>query len=107
MITIDGTHRDLVMAGDHGQATGYTPEVKRKVEFLASYPPDDIAFGQLWEPMREETNGWLARVHSGLETPHTTAADGHRNLMLTMSMVLSTKRGEALRLSVDIADFEA
>ena len=107
VITIDDTHRDLVMAGDHGQAAGYTPEVKRKVEFLGSYPPGDIAFGQLWGPMREETNAWLARVHTGLETPHATAADGHRNLMMTMSMDLSAKRGEALRLPIDLADFEA
>ena len=106
-ITIDDTHRDLVMAGDHGQAAGYTPEMKRKVEFLASYPPGDIAFGQLWGPMREETAAWFARVHSGLETPHATAADGHRNLIMTMAMDLSAKRGVALRLPLDLDEFDA
>ena len=106
-ITIDDTHRDLVMAGDHGQAAGYTPEVKRKVEFLASYPPGDMAFGQLWGPMREETNAWFGRVLAGMETPHATAADGHRNLILTMSMDLSARRGEALRLPVDPDELEA
>ncbi len=107
VITIDDTHRDLVMAGEHGQAAGYTPEAKRKVEFLASYPPGDIAFGQLWGPMREETNAWLGRIHTALETPHATAAEGHRNLMMTMSMDLSAKRGEALRLPVDPEELDA
>ncbi len=41
------------------------------------------------------------RVQTGLKTPHATAADGHRILMLTKAMDLSAKRGEAVRLPVD------
>jgi hypothetical protein len=37
----------------------------------------------------------------GLKTPHATAADGHRNLILTMAMDLSAKRGEVIKLPVD------
>ena len=81
--------------------------MKRKVEFLASYPPGDMAFGQLWGPMREETMAWFGRVLMGIETPHATAADGHRNLILTMSMDLSARRGEALSLPVDLSELEA
>ena len=42
--------------------------------------------GQLWGPMREETNCWFGRIHTGLKTPHASAAEGHRNLLLTMAM---------------------
>lgn len=101
VLTIDDTHRDMVLASEHEQPAGYTPEETRNVDFLTSYPPGDIAFDQLWGPMREETNAWYGRIHTGLKTPHATAADGHRNLMMTMSMDLSAKRGVALKLPVE------
>ena len=102
VLTIDDTHRDLVLASEKGQPAGYTPDVKRNVDFLTSYPPGDIVFGQLWGPMREETNAWFARVHTGLDTPHATAADGHRNLLLTMAMDLSAKRRKPVALPADL-----
>ncbi|MFC1665442.1 hypothetical protein ACFL17_07420, partial [Pseudomonadota bacterium] len=69
-----------------------------------SYPPGDVSDGQLWGPMREETNTWFSRVHMGMKTPHATAEDGHRNLVLTMAMDLSAARGERVELPVDLAD---
>jgi predicted dehydrogenase len=110
VITIDDTHRDLVLASELPQWSGYKPEgfepeVERHVEFLTSYPPGDIAFGQLWGPMREETNAWFARLHVGLETPHATAEEGHCNLILTMAMDLSAARGKPLKLPLDIEEF--
>ena len=110
VITIDDTHRDLVLASELPQWSGYKPEgyqpdFERHVEFLTSYPPGDIAFGQLWGPMREESNAWLARIHMGLETPHATAEEGHRNLLLTMAMDLSAARGQALKLPIDLDEF--
>ena len=50
--------------------------------------------------MREETNSWFSRIYSGLRTPHATAADGHRNLVLTMAMDLSAKRGLEVKLPI-------
>ena len=71
---------------------------------MTSYPPGDMYGGQLWGPMREETNAWFGRIHTGLETPHATAADGHRNLLLTMAMDLSAARGEVVSLPVDLEE---
>lgn len=111
VIDIEDTHRDVVMASELKQGAGYNPDgydpgFDRHVEFLTSYPPGDIYNGQLWGPMREETNSWFSRIHSGLETPHATAQDGHRNLMLTMAMDLSARRGEVVPLPVNPSDFE-
>jgi len=110
VIDIEDTHRDLVMATEVPQPGGYMPEgfkpdFERHVEFMTSYPPGDLSRGQLWGPMREETNAWFNRVCMGVETPHATAADGHRNLILTMSMDLSAARGERLDLPVVMDDF--
>jgi myo-inositol 2-dehydrogenase/D-chiro-inositol 1-dehydrogenase len=110
VIDVEDTHRDLVLASEIPQGAGYKPEgfepeYPRHVDFLTSYPPGDKHLGQLWGPMREETNSWFARVCSGLDTPHATAADGHRNLVLTMAMDLSAARGEVLRLPVELDEF--
>jgi hypothetical protein len=50
--------------------------------------------------MREETNSWYQRVYSGQKTPHATAQDGHRNLLLTMAMDLSARTGKSVDLPV-------
>jgi myo-inositol 2-dehydrogenase/D-chiro-inositol 1-dehydrogenase len=110
VITIDDTHRDLVLASEKPQWAGYRPEgfkpeIERHVEFLTSYPPGDIAFGQIWGPIREETNSWFSRIYMGANTPHATARDGHRNLVLTMAMGLSAERGVPLKLPIDEAEF--
>jgi myo-inositol 2-dehydrogenase / D-chiro-inositol 1-dehydrogenase len=111
VIDVEDTHRDLVLASEQPQGAGYSPDgfrpgFDRHVDFLTSYPPGDIYDGQLWGPMREETNAWFARVHTGLSTPHATAAEGHRNLLLTMAMDLSARRSAPVKLPIDPAAFK-
>jgi predicted dehydrogenase len=105
VLTIDDTHRDLVLATDPPHTT-QRPAERKHVSFLTSYPPGDIALGQLWGPMREETLTWLARLYTGARTPHTTAAEGHSNLMLTMAMDLSAARGEPVKLPITVEEAE-
>ena len=71
------------------------------MDFLTSFPPGDIHDGELWGPMREETNSWFQRIYNGKKTPHATAAEGHRNLVLTMAMDLSAKRGQEVELPIE------
>ena len=66
VLTIDDTHRDIVLAVNHAQGEGYAPDQTRRVDFLTSYPVGDIALGELRGPMREETYSWLTRVSLGL-----------------------------------------
>src|SRR5438270_348808 len=55
VLTIDDTHRDIVLAVSQPQMTGYAPDKQRLVDFMGSYPPGHMALGQLRGPMREET----------------------------------------------------
>ena len=73
VLTIDDTHRDIVLATTISQSEGYAPDANRRVDFLGSYPPGDIALGELRGPMREETEQWLNRVAMELPTQHATA----------------------------------
>jgi myo-inositol 2-dehydrogenase/D-chiro-inositol 1-dehydrogenase len=100
VLTIDDTHRDIVLATERKQSEGYAPDSTRKVDFLGSYPPGDMALGELRGPMREETEQWLNRVSLGLTTQHATAAEAHNRLMLTKAFDLSARRKKPVQLPI-------
>jgi predicted dehydrogenase len=92
VLTVDDTHRDVVLAVSAPQMEGYLPHESRLVDFLGSYPPGDVAFGQLWGPMRDETIAWLDRVSMGVATPHATAREAHHRLMVSKAFDLSARK---------------
>src|SRR3954470_1050403 len=101
VLTIDDTHRDIVLAVSKPQSEGYNPDATRLVDFLGSYPPGDMALGELRGPMREETEQWLNRVAMGLPTAAATVEEAHKNLMLTKALDLSAKRKQPVKLPLD------
>jgi predicted dehydrogenase len=101
ILTVDDTHRDVVLAVNKPLAEGYNPDESRLVDFLGSYLPGDVALGELRGPMREETNTWLNRLSMGHTTPHATAADGHQRLMVTKAFDLSAATGETVALPLN------
>ena len=105
VIDIEDTHRDVIVASEHPQPAGYNSRgfeapAARHIDFVGSYPPGDLSDGVLWGPMREETMTWFNRLTTGARTPHATAAEGHRNLLLTMAMDLSAARGTPIQLPI-------
>jgi predicted dehydrogenase len=104
VLTIDDTHRDIVLATTAAQGEGYSPDASRRVDFLGSYPPGDIALGELRGPMREETEQWLNRLAMHLPTQHATAAEAHHRLMLTKAFDLSARLKRAIALPIRASD---
>jgi myo-inositol 2-dehydrogenase / D-chiro-inositol 1-dehydrogenase len=100
VLTIDDTHRDIVLATTKSQSEGYAPDEARRVDFLGSYPPGDIALGELRGPMREETEQWLNRLALGLPTQHATAAEAHNRLMLTKAFDVSARTKREVKLPI-------
>jgi predicted dehydrogenase len=107
VLTIDDTHRDIVLAVNKAQGEGYAPHESRRVDFLTSYPVGDIALGELRGPMREETNSWLTRLSLGVTTQHATAAEGHNRLMLTKAIDLSARTRRPVKLPIKPGDERA
>ncbi len=106
VLTIDDTHRDMVLATNLVQGEGYAPDKRRHVDFLTSYPVGDMALGELRGPMREETNSWLNRVALGVTTQHATAREGHNRLMLTKAIDLSARLKRPVKLPITPADIK-
>jgi predicted dehydrogenase len=100
VLTIDDTHRDIVLATTRSQSEGYAPDSARRVDFLGSYPPGDIALGELRGPMRDETEQWLNRISMKLPTQHATAAEAHNRLMLTKAFDRSARLKKAIPLPI-------
>jgi myo-inositol 2-dehydrogenase / D-chiro-inositol 1-dehydrogenase len=98
VLTIDDTHRDIVLAVSAPQSEGYAPDKTRLVDFMGSYPPGDMALGELRGPMRDETESWLNRVALGVPTQHATAKEAHNRLMLTKALDLSARRQRPVSL---------
>ncbi|MGZ5660726.1 MAG: Gfo/Idh/MocA family protein [Usitatibacter sp.] len=104
VLTIDDTHRDIVLATNISQGEGYAPDAGRRVDFLGSYPPGDMALGELRGPMREETEQWLNRLAMSLATQHATAEEAHDRLMLTKAFDLSARLKRAVPLPITVGD---
>jgi predicted dehydrogenase len=104
VLTIDDTHRDIVLATNVVQAEGYAPDSRRHVDFLTSYPVGDMALGELRGPMPEETTAWLNRVALGVPTQHATAREGHNRLMLTKAIDLSARLKHSVTLPITPED---
>jgi predicted dehydrogenase len=100
VITVDDTHRDIVLATTRSQGEGYAPDAQRRVDFLGSYPPGDIVLGELRGPMREETEQWLNRLTLNLPTQHATAAEAHNRLMLTKAFDKSARLKKPIPLPI-------
>jgi len=100
VLTIDDTHRDIVLATSKASGEGYAPDSVRRVDFMGSYPPGDMALGELRGPMREETEQWLNRVSTGLTTQHATAAEAHDRLMLTKAFDKSARLRKPIPLPI-------
>jgi len=101
VLTIDDTHRDIVLATTNESGEGYAPDKVRRVDFLGSYPPGDMALGELRGPMREETEQWLNRISMNLSTQHATAAEAHNRLMLTKAFDKSARLKRPIPLPID------
>jgi predicted dehydrogenase len=104
VLTIDDTHRDIVLATNLVQGEGYAPDKRRYVDFLTSYPVGDMALGQLRGPMPEETTAWLTRVSTGVPNQQATAREGHDRLMLTKAIDLSARRKCPVKLPITAED---
>jgi myo-inositol 2-dehydrogenase/D-chiro-inositol 1-dehydrogenase len=101
VLTIDDTHRDIVLAVSKPQQEGYAPDETRLVDFMGS---GDMALGELRGPMRDETESWLNRLALGIPTQAATAAEAHNRLMLTKALDPSARLRQPVPLPLEPQD---
>ena len=100
VLTIDDTHRDIVLAVSK-------PQRKATIRTRAGWSISWAAIRRAtWRSAncagRWRRKPFVALACSlGLPTPAATAAEAHRNLMLTKALDLSAKRKQPVKLPLD------
>ena len=102
VLTIDDTHRDIVLAVSAPQAEGYAArqEAASSISW-AAIRPATWRSASCAVPCARRPNRWLNRVALGVPTQHATAAEAHNRLMLTKALDLSAGAKRPVRLPLD------
>ena len=77
VLTIDDTHRDMVLAVSEPQNEGYAPDQRGWWISWAAIRPATWRSASCAGRCAEETDSWLNRVALGLPTQAATAAEAH------------------------------
>ena len=101
VLTIDDTHRDIVLAVSSRSRRDTIPMPAGWSISWAAIRPATWRSANCAGPMAEETDSWLNRVALGLPTAAATVEEAHRNLMLTKALDLSAKRKQPVKLPLD------
>ena len=104
VLTIDDTHRDIVLAVSKPQAEGYAPDASAARRLHRQLSARRHGARRIARPDGEETMRWLNRVSLGLPTAAATVEEAHRNLMLTKALDLSAKLKGPVKLPIDTED---
>src|SRR2546430_12955183 len=91
VLTIDDTHRDMVLAVSRPQEEGYAPDSSRLVAFMGSYPPGDMALGKLLGPMRSETAPCPNPVPRAGPTQAPPPPGAHNRVLLPKPLALPAR----------------
>ncbi len=118
VIDIDDMHREVILASDYNQPSGYkrkqvdaqldlkSNRQNRNVDFVTSIPFGQRSQGEMWGPIRDETFSWFHRLLTGANTPHTTAKEGHENLAICMAIDFAAKTGGVLEIPKNLNDLQ-
>ena len=101
VLTIDDTHRDMVLAVSKPQAEGYEPDATPAGRFPRQLSARRHGARRIARADGGRDRSWLNRVALGLPTPAATVEEAHNNLMLTKALDLSAKRKQPVKLPLD------
>ena len=98
VLTIDDTHRDMVLAVRAPQEEGYAPDKAGWSISWAAIRPATWRWANCAGRCARKPMSWLNRMALGLPTQAATAAEAHNRLMLTKALDLSARRKQAVKL---------
>ena len=104
VLTIDDTHRDIVLAVSKPQSEGYAPDETPARRFHGELSAGRHGARRVAraDGGRDACRGSTAS-RSACRHQHATAQEAHKRLMLTKALDLSAKRKQAVKLPLDPA----
>src|SRR5260370_1129993 len=95
---IDDDHLDHLLFSQKAVPHAYVPDHSVEMAFLGSNTAGDLAAGDFWGPLGNETRAWLDHLATGAPTVHTTPEQGRINLETTIAIERAAASGKTVRL---------
>lgn len=99
VLMIDDDHTDQLMYTEHGIPHVYLPDAVVNMVFLGSSTPGDLALGDFWGPLAQETRAWLDHLSTGRPCALATPEVAKRTLEVTLAIQESAASGKPVRLA--------
>ncbi len=97
-ITIDDSHKGVILATKKGVPSPYAPDASSNVVFLESMMAGDWSLGEFWGPMRDETRLFLEHAATGRAIPNTKPDEARTTLEVTLAIEKSAATNQPVDL---------
>lgn len=104
VVLLDEDHKENVLYTDAGYPHAYVPQHNLEMVFLTSNASGNMALGDYWGPLGDETRAWIDHLVTGKPCPHTDAETARQTLEITTAIDLSARRGVPLKLPLAVGD---
>jgi predicted dehydrogenase len=100
VLLLDEDHKENILYTEESFPHAYIPDHGLEMVFLTSNASGNMALGNYWGPLGEETRSWLDHLATGKPCPHTTAEEARQTLEVTTAIEMSVRTGEPIKLPV-------
>jgi predicted dehydrogenase len=103
VVILDEDHKENILYSETGYQHAYVPDHNLEMVFLTSNASGNLALGDYWGPLGDETRVWLDHLATGKPCPHTRAEAARQTLGITTAIEMSAHCGEAVKLPLAVA----
>ena len=98
VLFLDEDHKENILYTEEGIPHAYVPDHGLEMVFLTSNASGNMALGDYWGPLGDETRSWIDHLATGRPCPHTTAHQARQTLEVTTAIEKSARAGETVKL---------
>lgn len=103
VVFLDEDHKENVLYSEVGYQHAYVPGHNLEMVFLTSNASGNMALGDYWGPLADETRAWLDHLATDKPCPHTRADVARQTLEVTTAIDMSARRGEPVKLPLALS----
>ena len=97
VLLLDEDHKENVLYTEEGFPHAYVGHELEMV-FLTSNASGNVALGDYWGPLADETRTWLDHLATGRPCAHATAEQARQTLEVTLAIEQSARSGQTVKL---------
>ncbi|MFP6869578.1 MAG: Gfo/Idh/MocA family oxidoreductase [Nitrospinota bacterium] len=101
VLFLDEDHKENILYTEEGFPHAHVPGHGLEMVFLTSNASGNMALGDCWGPLGDETRSWIDHLATGRPCPHATAEQARQTLEVTSAIDRSARTGEAVSLPLE------